>query len=166
MTLQTDRLTLLPLSAHRLELWASDIPALEKELHCVYNAEPMEGVFREIVKGQIDICKRDEQNLLYHTFWLLILKSGPAVVGSADFKHPPNANGEVEIGYGLAKCYEKYGYMTEAVMAMKEWAFQDPRITALIAETETGNAASKNVLLRCGFRLDKRAETLWWKLTK
>lgn len=78
----------------------------------------MEGFFLEIVKGQLISTESDEENYLYHSFWLLIRKSDRIAVGSADFKDVPNKDGEVEIGYGLGKQFEHNGYMTEAIQAM------------------------------------------------
>ena len=51
MKLETKRLTILPLTPAQLALWTDRIPQLEKELDCSYQAEPMEGIFKEIVCG-------------------------------------------------------------------------------------------------------------------
>lgn len=48
MMIETDRLYLMPLTAHQLKLWIEDISALEKELGVSYLAEPMQGVFLDI----------------------------------------------------------------------------------------------------------------------
>jgi len=164
MTVETNRLTLVPLTAHQLKLWVENIAALEKELACSYDAEPLTDVFLEIVKGQLTITENDELNYLFHGFWLIIRKEDRVVVGSADFKALPDANGEVEIGYGLGKKHEHHGYMTEAVQAMCNWAMSQQAITHVIAETENDNIPSQNILTRCGFTQYKQADTLWWKL--
>ena len=36
-------------------------------------------------------------------------------------------------------------------LALK-WAFQDPRVKAVEAETDPDNVASQKVLMKCGFR--------------
>ena len=164
MTVETNRLTLVPLTAQQLKLWIENIAALEKELACSYDAEPLTDVFLEIVKGQLTITENDELNYLFHGFWLIIRKEDRVVVGSADFKALPDANGEVEIGYGLGKKHEHHGYMTEAVQAMCDWAMSQQAITHVIAETENDNIPSQNILTRCGFTQYKQADTLWWKL--
>ena len=124
----------------------------------------MEGVFLEIVQGQVAKVKNDEGNYLYHTFWLLLRKADRIVVGSACFKDVPNDKREVEIGYGLGKDYEHKGYMTESVRAMCAWALRQPDISHVIAETEMDGPASENILKRCGFSLYRQAETRWWRL--
>lgn len=164
MLIETNRLSLTPLTAPQLKLWTEDIPALEKELNCHYHAETMEGEFLEIVKGQFEKTKKDAANYLYHTFWLLIRKSDRVVVGSADFKDVPNQDNEVEIGYGLGKYYEHNGYMTEAVQAMCNWAMAQNNISHIIAETEIDNLQSQNLLKRCGFIKYMQHKTIWWRL--
>lgn len=122
MTIQTERLELILLTPNQLKLWIDDISALEKELNCFYRGEVMEDFFMNIVKNQYEIAKKDIDNYLWHSFFLLIRKKDRVVVGSSDFKHIPNENGEVEIGYGLGKEFEHNGYMTEAVQAMCDFA--------------------------------------------
>lgn len=82
---------------------------------------------------------------------------------SGDFKDRPDADGLVEIGYGLGKEYEHRGYMTEAVKAMCSWALKTGKVRQIVAETENDNLPSQQVLKRCGFVEYKRDETCWWK---
>ena len=166
MQLETQRLILLPLTAAQLEQWVNDLPALEQALGCRYEGEPIDGFFGKIVAGQIAPCKAHPDQLLYHTFWLILLKESRVAVGAADFKAPPNEAGEVEMGYGLGKLHKKHGYMTETVAAMKAWALNQPGVGAVIAETEADNLPSQQVLRRCGFALHHQNETLWWRAEK
>lgn len=164
MQLETERLYLLPLTAKQIYLWVNDIYQLEKVLDCSYQAEPMEGIFLEIVKGQAKKNVNDQADYIYNTFWFLIRKTDRIVVGSADFKDVPDENGEVEIGYGLGKSFEHNGYMTEAVKAMCSWALEQPGVSHVIAETDTDNPPSQSILRRCGFLLYQKADTYWWRL--
>lgn len=119
MTIETKRLLLCPLQRPGPDaLMASDLARFEREWDCHYEGEPVEGTFREIVQQQWKITSMDERNYLFHSFWLLLRKADRTVVGAADFKAPPNARGEVEIGYGLGGAHERRGYMTEAVDAL------------------------------------------------
>ena len=164
MIIETDRMQLIPLTLEQLKLWTENIGFLERELDCNYQAEPMDGFFGEIVKGQIEKIKDDEVNYIYHSFWLLIRKSDRVVIGSAGFKNSPNENGEIEIGYGLGKKFEGGGYMTEAVQAMCDWALQQGQVKNVIAETEPGNPKSERVLERCGFTIYKKDINTWWRI--
>lgn len=164
MQLETDRLLLLPLTAAQMRLWVADTPALEQKLNCRYQAEPLSGFFLDIVKGQAAKTTQDPENHLFHTFWFLLRKKDRVVVGLADFKDTPTAQGEVEIGYGLGREFENKGYMTEAVQALCHWVLQQPRVSHVIAETDIDSPASQAILKRCGFSLYKQAETFWWRL--
>lgn len=164
MALQTERLELIPLNAAQLRLWVEDLPALERELNCSYQAEPLEDRFLSIIKGQLTKTEWEPQHYLWHSFWLLLRTSDRVVVGSADFKDIPNKDGEVEIGYGLGDRFQHHGYMTEAVRAMCAWALEQESVRHVIAKTETDNLASQRILQRCGFTEQKREETIWWKL--
>jgi len=163
MMIETQRLMLYVLDARQIRLWTQDLPALEKELDCSYQAEALEDVFLTIVEGQAVLTEQNSDRYYWHSFWLFIRKSDRVVVGSADFKSGPNINGEVEIGYGLGKAFEGCGYMTEAVSAMCDWALGQDGILHVTAETELNNYPSQHVLQRCGFIETRRNGTLWWK---
>ncbi len=166
MKIQTERLELVPLTSRQLILWMEDISAIERELNCIYRAEPVEGFFLDIIRCQYEMTLKDSDNYVWHSFFFLIRKEDRIVVGSADFKDVPNESGEVEIGYGLGKKYEHNGYMTEAVKAMCEWALEQNGVSAVMAETDLDGYASQKVLASCGFRKHKEEDTLWWRLPK
>lgn len=163
MQLATNRLYLVPLTAEQLTLWIDDLPTLEQQLLCTYQAEPIEGLFLDIIRGQIERTIKDQAHYLYHTFWLIVRKADRVVIGSADFKDVPNQCGEVEIGYGLGPDFEHKGYMTEALTAMCDWVLLQKPVEHVLAETEATNLASQNVLKRCGFQLYRKSDTFWWR---
>lgn len=163
MKLETERLELALLDARQLRQWTEDMPGLERELDCAYQAEPMDDWFRRIIRGQAEKVEQNPENLCWLSFWLLIRKEDRTVVGSADFKNVPNERGEVEIGYGLGKSFEHNGYMTETVRAMTDWALAREGVVRVTAQTEKDGYASQRVLTRCGFQKDREADTLWWR---
>lgn len=164
MTIGTERLELILLTPAQLRLWTCDLAALEKELGCSYRAEPIEGPFRQVVEMQRAAAEKDPGRLLWHSFFFLVRKSDRVVVGSADFKAPPDEEGQVEIGYGLGSEFEHNGYMTEAVRALCGVALGQPGIAHILAETDLDGYASQRILVRCGFKKIRQAETMWWKL--
>ena len=145
-------------------MWIEETGALERELHCRYRAEPLEGEFLDIVKGQLPIVENNEADGVYHSFWFVIRKADRVVMSSACFKGAPNVGGEVEIGYGLVEAFEHQGYMTETVAAMCDWALMQPNVERVIAETDADNPKSHNVLKRCGFSCYEQGDMLWWRL--
>jgi ribosomal-protein-alanine N-acetyltransferase len=75
------------------------------------------------------------------------------LVGTCGYKGPPDANGEVEIGYAVIESEQRKGYASGAVNLLVDRAFRDPRVTAVTAETIGPLVGSQAVLARCGFRL-------------
>jgi len=92
------------------------------------------------------------------SFYYLTLPAGvdqPAtVIGAAGFKGPPNADGEVELGYGLVPSYQRRGYATEAVRGMATFAFAHPRVTTVVGQTIQTLVGSIGVLEKAGFLFD------------
>lgn len=164
MQLVTDRLRIVPLVPRQLELWLHDIPALERELGCRCTSGSPSGEFRVIVAGQHARTAADSGNYLFHTFWFLIVQGDGVVAGSACFKGAADADGRVEIGYGLEKTCEKQGYMTEAVRELCSWALRQPGVRHVTAEADPDNRASQRVLQRVGFRPAEPDAPRWWLL--
>ncbi len=83
-------------------------------------------------------------------------------IGGAGFKGPPDVDGCVEIGYGLAPSARGRGYAREAVRALCDLAVARGA-RAVTAETDVGNGASERVLEACGFAVVERkgAMTYW-----
>ena len=160
MRLETKRLTIYPLSADELALWLDSPETLEGRLNISYDAETVDDWFRKIIAAQIGKTSSDPENFFYHTFWWIIENETRRVVGSCDFKAPPE-NGRVEIGYGLGEKHFHKGFMTETVKALCDFAFSKG-VSEVIAKTELDNIASQNVLKRCGFEIYKQGGTLWW----
>jgi [ribosomal protein S5]-alanine N-acetyltransferase len=75
-----------------------------------------------------------------------------AVVGMVGFKGAPDAEGIVEIGYGIAPGFEGRGYATEAARAVVAFALGDHRVIRVRAHTLPTPNASTRVLAKCGFQ--------------
>lgn len=165
MTIDTSRLTLRPMTLEELTLITQDLPALEARLGLRYQAEALEGHLLEAMAGQPEKLRATPDTWLWETFWLLVLKEQPVIVGSLCFKGPPDADGAVEVGYGLGERWQGQGYMAEAVAAVCAWALGQPGVRQVVAETEKGNTPSENVLRRAGFtHSHETAGCHWWRL--
>ncbi|WMJ23191.1 GNAT family N-acetyltransferase [Paludicola sp. MB14-C6] len=164
MTLETERLEIVPLSLEKLKLLRDNLKFLEKKLNCVYKGEAIKGFIFEYLEQQIKTISENADSWLYIAFWLLIRKSDRIVVGSAAFKGLPNQNGEIEIGYGLGNEFEHNGYMTECVCEMCKWGFAQNNVKYIIAETDIDGYASQRILQRNGFVRYKFDNSSWWRL--
>jgi len=85
-----------------------------------------------------------------HGFFI-VETSARIVIGSAGFKGPPDADGMVEIAYGVVPAREGQGFATEAAGALVRFAAADPRVRLLRAHTLPEANASTHVLRKCGF---------------
>ena len=102
----------------------------------------------------LDGCKQNPEQRIWYAVWDMLLNDQKSKsVGDLSFKGL-NANGMVEIGYGIKKEYEGQGYMTEAVAAMVGWAGEQIGVNYIEAETEPDNKASQRVLEKNGFHLN------------
>ena len=107
--------------------------------------EELKAAYTEMLDG----CLEHPGQWEWHAIWMIELKDGTHI-GELCFKGL-DSGGVAEIGYGVAEEYQGQGYATEAVKAASAWAFQNPAVTALEAETDAANTASKRVLEKCGF---------------
>jgi RimJ/RimL family protein N-acetyltransferase len=73
------------------------------------------------------------------------------VIGSCGFKGPPDADGMVEIAYGIASEHQNKGYATEAALALVQFARADAQVRTIRAHTIESVNASTRVLVKCGF---------------
>lgn len=165
MELETERLTIIPLTLEQLRLLAMDMAAFEKRLALRYDAEPIEGFIREYLGDQIQIIEKDASQWLWTAFWLIVRKADRVAVGSIAFKGKPDATGTVEIGYGLAPQHEHRGYMTEAAGVVTDWALAKGGAGRVIAQTDIDGTgpASQRILKRIGYERYRFGNESWWK---
>src|SRR5262249_44560987 len=72
-------------------------------------------------------------------------------VGSCGFKGPPDADGMVEVAYGIEPEQRGWGSAAEAAAALTAFAFASSRVRLVRAHTKPDNPASERVLTKCGF---------------
>ncbi|MDN3587991.1 GNAT family N-acetyltransferase [Pedobacter aquatilis] len=166
MTLETDRLILHPLTHNQLLKYVRNNNSLEKELKLKPGkniiSEELEAAIREtILPNVIDSNK----NYLYNTLWSIISKADEKLIGDLCFVGEPDANGEIEIGYGTYPEFRNNGYMTEAVSRLIQWAATQPEVKMITASTEIENVASYSILEKNNFIKIAEGEGMFtWKL--
>jgi ribosomal-protein-alanine N-acetyltransferase len=74
------------------------------------------------------------------------------VIGGCGYKGPPDADGIVEIAYGIAPNFQSRGYATEAAMALIDFAATSGRVRIVRAHTLPEANASTRVLTKCGLK--------------
>lgn len=124
-------------------------PRTFAEMDALCAAEPdpeLKKAYGEMLDAMRALPGREE----WGADWLLCLPTGVAV-GGAGFKGAPEKDGSVEIGYGIDALYRCRGYAAEAVEGMCRWAFAQPGVLRVEAETAPDNMASQRVLRKNGF---------------
>ena len=85
--------------------------------------------------------------------WVYISPVMNRLVGLGGFTGPPDAQGQVEIGYTMLTSFREQGLATEGVTALMDWAYGDPRVKTILARTPLDNLAAQRVLEKAEFKL-------------
>lgn len=160
--IETERLILFPYTKENLHLFNNDLSSFEKLYDVVYQGEELDSLLLSFLKKlEIDI-KEDQDNFLFFTEFLIVLKENDYIIGSIDYKYVPK-DGVTEVGYGLNPKYQGHGYMSEALKAFLKFG-KSLGIKEVLADTEPNNIRSQNTLKRCGFTQTHKSENLWWSI--
>ena len=153
----------LKLSTGRLELIAATLPLIETEaagtpnLSTALNAEiegwPPPGNDENSLQWSVEKLRAHPEHTGFH-IWYVILLDGQhrKLVGLVAFKGPPDEQGTIEAGYSIVEKYQRRGIATEATRAMMRWAFEDPHVKRITAETFPELEASIKVMKGCGMQ--------------
>ena len=85
----------------------------------------------------------------------VIYKPEQKLIGFTGIKYLPEANGESDLGYRFLPEYWGKGIATESSKMSLKFAFEKLKLKRIFGFAELENSASKNVLLKVGFKLDK-----------
>ena len=92
----------------------------------------------------------------------LVLEDG-VVVGDAGTFGPPDADGDVEIGYGLAEPSRGQGFASEFVPALAGHVLARDGVRRVVARgVLADNTPSRRALERAGFRVEREEPGLVW----
>lgn len=89
--------------------------------------------------------------------WFVVRRGDGLVVGDIGWRTGPDAEGAVEIGYGLAEPARGHGLGQDAVATFVEWVRRQPGVLTVVAEVLADNLPSRRLLERIGFTLDRAA---------
>jgi predicted acetyltransferase len=167
--IQTQRLKLISLSLEQLQLLLIDPKQVENELGLAIDKDNTnETVLRAINIKISKMARLKQEQHPWFTYWLIVIPDKSFGAGMAGFKGIPDENGEAEIGYGISPTVRSNGYMTEAVQAMIDWAFENRQCKAVVAlDVLRSNIASQRVLEKVGMHIyEETADTLSWRIDK
>ena len=135
---------MMNIETHRLVIYPSSQEVMEQFIEA-QTADVLKTAYTEMLTGSLEHPGQWE----WYAIWMIELKDGTHI-GELCFKGL-SQSGIAEIGYGILEEHRGQGCATEAVKAVSAWAFQNPDVTAIEAETDAANTASKKVLEKCGF---------------
>lgn len=164
--IETERLILKPLTYDQLLKYIKADNSLEAELKLNETSRTISPELKEAFEQTIlPNVAENSKNYLFSTLWTIIAKDANKMVGDICIVGEPNINGEIEIGYGTYKEFQKKGFMTEAVGGIITWAKTQQNVISIIASTEKENVASFTILLKNNFIKTEETEALMnWKL--
>ena len=160
------RLIIRPLTYDQLLKYTKSDHSLEAELNINKTSRTISAELKEAFEQTILPNVADKsKDFLYNTLWTIISKNENKMVGDICIVGEPNADGEIEIGYGTYTEFQRQGFMTEAVGGMISWAKSQSKILSIIASTEKENVASFSILQKNNFLKVGETKILYhWKL--
>ncbi|MEU8779890.1 GNAT family N-acetyltransferase [Streptomyces sp. NPDC048606] len=142
--LVTQRLVLHPLSVPEAESLARGKPREHERWAPDYpTAADIAGARRHL-----DTCALRDDPQPFGPYEIRRREDGEAI-GGLGFHGPPDENGTVTIGYGLAPSAQGRGYATEALRALLEFA-RTHGVTQVVGDTDRANLASQRVMAAAG----------------
>lgn len=163
LRLETERLTLVPISLGLVEALAADRAEAERLAGFAIPAtfpNPDLAEFLPVYAARL----RDDPALFGFGPWIAAARADAVVMGGGGFVGRPDAEGTVELGYGVDEGHRGRGYATELAGALVAWARAQPDVRRVVARCEPGNAPSVRVLEKLGLRrTGERDGLLTWE---
>lgn len=161
--IQTERLVLIVLLPEELDaLIAHDLEGAARLIGAIF---PPEGPQLGDLSWHLKALLADRSHLSWR-IRAIVEQSSNRVVGSVNLKGPPNADGDVEIGWGLIESVRGKGYATEASSAVIQWVVQQPGVKSISATVPDDNHASQRVATKLGLTRssEMRRDLPLWKV--
>jgi len=106
-------------------------------------------------KWWINHCKEIAREKSRTSYELNItLRSQPGIIGGIGLGKVDREQGTSDIGYWLGEQYWRQGIMTEAAVAMLDFAFQRLKLRRIKIPVFTDNAASNGLARKLGFQYE------------
>lgn len=146
MDLHTSRLDLLIIS--QAELFALENAPTDER---VFDQRTFENPFGILTRERIPHANRiaDVRAHPDHLKWyyrLIVLRDSNELIGSISFHGPPDDNGMIEVGLGIAEERQGQGYASEALRGLWTWASERDDVSVLRYTVSPDNAPSQAMI--------------------
>jgi len=165
LELYSDRLRLLALDLRHLRLMRQGRDTLEEALGLngmVFQTDAETAAeFRQAIDFWLINVESRPADYPWYTNWEIILREENRSIGGIGFSGRPDAQGKTMTGYFIDDRYHNRGYATESLGTLIAWAFTDPALQCIAAETTHDHLASHRVLRKNHFRPVQQVDQIW-----
>jgi RimJ/RimL family protein N-acetyltransferase len=106
----------------------------------------------EAIERTPNLWHSKNDDYLFHTLWVFIHRRQKVIVGQFTFNGRPNQDGEVEVFFSIDKPFRRYGYATEVMQTILNWASQNNTFKTVLVEADLNNKAAMASLKKVGFK--------------
>ena len=165
----TPRLQLIALDSIHLEYWLESREKLEDSLQLIPNPMLIDPEFWKEIEDAlpmwIEMTKKYPDEYAWFTNWEIILtKENRSVGGIGLFKEE---SGKIMTGYYIDKKFQRMGFASEALRALLGWAFSNPEVDSIYADTPIELISSQKVLTQNGFiEIDRGEDLIHWVVSR
>ena len=143
--LETPRLTLRRLTPHDAEDMYSYSCDPQVARHVLWDAHRSVSDSRGTIRSYMRRYRLGEPSS-----WGIVSKKDGRMIGTIGFMWFDADNLSAEVGYSLSRAYWNRGIMTEALLRVLRYAFEELHMNRVEAQYESDNPASGRVMEKCG----------------
>ena len=146
MDLHTDRLDLLLISHDEL-FTLEHAPTDDLVFDHRSFTNPFGILTRERIvhSNRVADVRANPENIRWY-YRLIVLRESNELIGSISFHGPPDDNGMIEVGLGIANDRTGHGYASEALRALWTWAIEQSEVSVLRYTVSPDNAPSQAMI--------------------
>lgn len=167
--LHSDRIKLIALNYHQIQLWAKSWAEMEKSLGVLPTIPQIDQNYQKEIDDALQSywlpqVAENEANYEWFTAWQVIHLKENVIIGGIGFMGLPDENGQTMVGYHTDQRFQKQGFACEALDLLLAWAFEHSSLQSVVATTNLDNIPSQRVLQKNGFNeLKKDNEFVYWE---
>ena len=153
--IRTARLELVPATVELTRLAMDDAPGLERSLAAsIPPTWPHDYLDRGAYEFMLERLAAGPEQVGWWMYFMIhaVADAERVLIGSAGYKGPPDAEGTVEIGYGVVSDRRRTGFASEAARGLLARAFAHVAVRRVVGETLPELFGSIAVLEHLGFR--------------
>lgn len=168
LELHSDRLRLIALDLRHLRLLRQERSLMEEALRLEPVIFQIDEEFETEIRQSVDFwlinVESHPDHYAWYTSWEIVLCAENRSIGGIGLTGRPDQQGKVMTGYFIDRRYHNQGYATESLRTLSDWAFRDPDLKVLTAETPHDHVASHRVLLKNHFvQVGEADQILLWE---